>query len=371
MVLDALFWLSVLYGAEMLLFAVAARFARWPENHQYQPTVTVIVAARNEEMNISRCLASLGRLSYPREKLDIVVVDDRSTDRTAEIITDFAKQAGSVRLLTAVPGSGKLQGKTNAITQGVEASSGEIILFTDADCEVPSGWVEETVKYYSDETVGLVAGFTQLRAGSNFERMQALDWFLLFSVAAAGIRLGYPFTAVGNNLSVRRKAYDETGGYRKIPFSVTEDYALFEAITTKTRYSARFPLDSKTLVMSEPCLSPKQLYNQKKRWFTGGRGMQVRSLAMFAVSYLYMLLLVVSIPAMWATGFWFPLILKVVADFALLIPALATFRAWPLLAGFVHFELYFTLYVLIYPPIVLSGRAVVWKDRSFPNGKPE
>lgn len=371
MLLDILFWLSVLYGAEMLLFTVAAWFARWGENRQYRPTVTVIIAARNEEENISRCLASMEKLSYPRDKLDIVVVDDRSTDRTAEIIMNFAKRDRSVRLLTATPGSGKLQGKTNAITQGVEASQGEIILFTDADCEVPSGWVEETVKHYTDETVGLVAGFTQLDAGSNFERMQSLDWFLLFSVAAAGVRLGYPFTAVGNNLSVRRKAYDETGGYRKIPFSVTEDYALFEAITTETSYSVRFPLDSRTLVMSRPCVSFKQLYNQKKRWFTGGRGMQVRSLAMFAVSYLYILLLLVSIPAMWATGFWLPLIIKVVVDLALLIPALATFRSWSLLAGFVHFEIYFTLYVLIYPPIVLSGRGVVWKDRSFPDGKPE
>jgi cellulose synthase/poly-beta-1,6-N-acetylglucosamine synthase-like glycosyltransferase len=201
--------------------------------------------------------------------------------------------------------------------------------------------------------------------------MQSLDWFLLFSVAAAGIRLGFPFTAVGNNLSVRRKAYDETGGYRKIPFSVTEDYALFEAITTKTRYSVRFPLDRQTLVTSRPCVSFKQLYNQKKRWFTGGRGMQARTLAMFAVSYIYILLLLASIPAMWATGFWLPLFIKLVVDFALLIPSLARFRAWSLLAAFVHFEVYFTLYVLIYPPIVLSGRAVVWKDRSFPDGKAE
>jgi cellulose synthase/poly-beta-1,6-N-acetylglucosamine synthase-like glycosyltransferase len=369
MLLDILFWLSLLYGVQMLLFAIATWQSRYATNSTYQPTVSVIIAARDEEENISHCLASMHNLTYPRQKLEIVVVDDRSADRTADLVLQSATVDRAIRLLTALPERGDLRGKTNAIAQAIEASSGEILLFTDADCEVQPGWIEETVKYYSDETVGLVAGFTQLRATNGFERMQSLDWFLLFSAAAAGIKLGYPFTAVGNNLSVRRKAYEETGGYRKIPFSVTEDYALFNAITTRTHYAVRFPLDRRTLVLSSPCKSFKQLYNQKKRWFTGGRDMQPRSLALFGVSYLFIFLLFLGIPAMWAAGFWYPWILKIAVDFALLIPTLSTFRAWRLLAGFVYFEIYFTLYVLIYPPIVLSHRAVVWKDRSFPGGR--
>jgi cellulose synthase/poly-beta-1,6-N-acetylglucosamine synthase-like glycosyltransferase len=304
-------------------------------------------------------------LTYPREKLEVLVVDDRSTDHTGEIVGTFSGRSTTIRLIRALPPTGHLQGKANAVTQGLDNARGEIVLFTDADCEVQPGWVEETVKYYADGRVGLVAGFTELKARSQFEKMQALDWFLLFSLAAAGIRLKQPFTAVGNNLSVTRAAYDAVGGYRSIPFSVTEDYALFHAVTSKGKFNARFPLDPGTLVFSRPCSTWRQLYNQKKRWFSGGRDMEPKNLLFFCVSYLFKLLLVLGLPAMWAAGAWLPWTAKALADFIVLAPALARFRRWNLLSAFFFLEIYLTLYVILYPPIVLAGSAVTWKDRSF------
>jgi hypothetical protein len=150
---------------------------------------------------------------------------------------------------------------------------------------------------------------------------------------------------------------------------VTEDYALFHAIISQTEYIPRFPLDEKALILSTPCRSWQQLYHQKKRWFTGGRDMEPLHLAFFSVTYLYNLLLVVGLPVMWIAGYWIPWLVKVAMDFLLLIPTVASFRRWKLLSGFVYLEIYFTLYVLIYPPIVLSRRGVVWKERSFTQRK--
>jgi len=368
MLLDILAGLSILYSLQIAIFAFAAFRARYPSKKSFRPTVSIIVAARNEEENIGRCLDSLSRLSYPAELMDIVVIDDRSTDKTEEIVQRHAAADSRIRLVVAAPETGHLRGKTNAVTQGIEASEGEIILFTDADCEVPAGWVEETVKYYDSARVGIVAGFTALEAGSLFERIQTLDWFYLFSVAAATIRLRFPQTAVGNNLSVRRKAYDQVGGYRKIPFSVTEDYALFHAVTTETDFEPRFPLDPLTLVTSKACSSWRQVHHQKVRWFTGGRDMTARSLIVFSISFLFNGLLIVGLPAMWREGFWLPVLLKCVADLAMLLPAISVFGRWKLLPAFPLFEVYYTLYVLLYPPLVLTGRGVIWKERSFPNG---
>ena len=369
MLLQILFWLSLLYGGQMLLFAVGAWLSRYRHDRSYLPFVTVVIAARNEEENIGACLTSMSALDYPRELLEVIVVDDRSDDATGEIVGKFAAKHPFIRSLRAVPGTGELHGKANAVAQGIDVSRGEIILFTDADCEVQRGWVTETVKYYADLEIGMVAGFTELRGAGGFAKMQALDWFYLFSMAAAGIRIGHPFTAVGNNLSVRRKAYDEVGGYRGIPFSITEDYALFHAVTTQTKYRVRFPLDPLTLVHSRPCTTVRQLYNQKKRWFTGGRDMEPRNLIFFAGSFLYMLLLVVMIPAMWSEGFWFPWIVRLAVDFLLLVPALMVFKKWHLATAFFWLEIYVTLYVLVYPPVVLAGRGVVWKERSFTRGE--
>jgi 1,2-diacylglycerol 3-beta-glucosyltransferase len=365
MLLIILAIVSAFYATMILLFAVAAARAQYSTSPDYRPFVSIIIAARNEEANIGRCLGTMAKLTYPHELLEVIVVDDRSTDATASIVQTTAEANSFIRLITAAPEAGHLRGKTNAVTQGIEASRGEVILFTDADCEVPPGWVENTVKYYTDESIGIVAGFTELRASRAFEKMQTLDWYYLFSVAAGTVRMNYPVTAVGNNLSVRRTAYDAVGGYRTIPFSVTEDYALFHAVTASTKFKARFPMDRTTLVHSQACPTLNSLYRQKLRWFTGGRDMDPKSLVIFGFPYLLNLLLVVSplalpLPAV-AAAFG----TKIAADIILTLPVLARFNRWTLLRAFPLFELYFFLYVLCYPPLVLFGKRVIWKERSF------
>ena len=107
------------------------------------PSATVIVAARDEEDNILTCLESLDKIEYPEEKLEIIIVDDNSTDRTGEIIADFIAHKPKFKCIKPKREIGELKGKTNAIANAVEVSSGEIILTTDADCTVFPGWVSE------------------------------------------------------------------------------------------------------------------------------------------------------------------------------------------------------------------------------------
>jgi 1,2-diacylglycerol 3-beta-glucosyltransferase len=365
MLADILLLFVVAYSIKIVVFGIAAFNAHYPSSVSFKPTVSIIIAARNEEKNIRRCLESVAGLSYPIDLLEIIIVDDRSKDHTAEIVREYTDRHSHIRLLFASPGAGNLLGKTNAVAQGIETSVGEILMFTDADCSVPERWVEETVKYYNDPSIGIVAGFTALRNRHWFEAIQALDWFVLFSVAAATIRLKYPVTAVGNNLSVRRAAYDEVGGYRTIPFSVTEDYALFHAITHNTKYRPVFPVDPSTLVESEPCKDWKELYRQKKRWFTGGRAMDWKSLLVFAIPYCLNASLIANI--LFAPTFVVltAFIIKIFVDLFLATPSIVSFRQWRLVPYFLIFEAYYISYVLLFPLVVLVRREVVWKDRSF------
>jgi len=365
----ALMTLGALYAAGILLFAVGAWRARYRYNSSFRPKVSVVIAARNEESNIRRCLNSLIRLTYPPELLEVIIVNDRSSDATPDIVREFAARRANIRLLNARSGQGHLRGKANAISQGIDASTGEIILMTDADCTVPPGWVEDTVKYYVDGTVGIVPGFTAIRHANMFEAMQTLDWFSLFSVAAAATKLGFPVTAVGNNFTIRRSAYDAVGGYRGIPFSVTEDYALFHAVTFGTSYRACFPLDPSTVVESEPCKTWRELYRQRKRWFAGGRDMDVRSIGIFVSAWILNALILAGLFLQVTPLLLSVIALKVGVDFALILPALAAFRRWELVPAYPLYAIYYFLYVLIYPPIVLIGRDVVWKDQQF--GNPE
>lgn len=364
MLLDLLFVFTALYTIQILLFAIGVRNATYSSDPSSRPTVSIIIAARNEEKNLRACLESISQLTYPTERLEVVVVNDRSTDGTEEIIGEFARRCSFIKLLNATEDvSGRLHGKTNAITQGIEHSNGEILLFTDADCVVQRSWVEETVKYYDQPSVGLVAGFTALRSRTMFEALQALDWFVLFSIAAGTIRLRFPVTAVGNNLSVLRAAYDAVGGYRSIPFSVTEDYALFHAVTKKTNYDVRFPLDPRTLVFSLPCETWRELFNQKKRWFTGGAGMDWKRIAMFALGFTFKALLGLTLAAGQFAAFLAAFALKSATDAMVVAPALKAFKARRLFLYLLPFELYYTAYVLLFPPLVLFNRDVRWKDR--------
>jgi cellulose synthase/poly-beta-1,6-N-acetylglucosamine synthase-like glycosyltransferase len=367
MIVDLLFLFSLVYILMILLFAGAAATSRARPEQGYRPRVSVIIAARDEEEQIGACLESIVRLTYPQELLEIIIVDDRSTDRTVEIVSRFTDRQAHIRVLQIETESEFLPGKTNAVMSAVDISRGEILMFTDADCRVPPTWVENTVSYYSDPSVGVVAGFTSLIGETWFEEMQALDWFVLTSVAAATTRLGFPVTAVGTNLSVRREAYDSVGGYREIPFSVTEDYALFHAVTASGKWKARFPMDPATLVESTPCHDWKQLYDQKKRWFTGGRGMDAKSLLIFAFPYVFnfLILLGVFFSPWWAVGL--AVAIKLLVDYLLCLPATLAFRRNVLLFEYPLFEIYYYMYVLIFPLLVIFRGEITWKERTFRN----
>ena len=365
MILALLFLFCAIYIIMICVFILGAIYARYPADENYRPIVSVIVAARNEEENIESCLGSLEALEYPAELLDIIIADDRSTDRTAEIVTQSTRAHTNIRLLRVGPEGNLPPGKTNAVSCAADVARGEILMFTDADCAVPPTWVRNTVKYYSDSRVGTVAGFTSLIGRPAMAQMQALDWFVLFSVAAATTRIGFPVTAVGTNLSVRKLAYDSVGGYRKIPFSVTEDYALFHAVTASGRWKARFPMDPGALVQSTPCHTLTQLFSQKRRWFTGGRGMDLKSLLIFAFPYIYNVLILAGIflAPWWAVGI--AVAVKLIVDLLLCLPATVRFSRLSLLAAYPLFELYYYTYVLIFPPLVLFGNRVTWKGRKF------
>jgi len=112
------------------------------------PFVSVIVTSLNDETLIKDCLVSLLGMDYPRERQEILVVDNGSTDRTAEIIKSFP-----VRYLW----EGR-RGESYARNQGIEASNGEILAFTEPDCVVSTGWLQELVRAFDDEGVGGVGG---------------------------------------------------------------------------------------------------------------------------------------------------------------------------------------------------------------------
>ena len=112
------------------------------------PFVSVIIPVLNGEQTIRECLVSLLRMDFPPERREIVVVDNGSTDRTAEIVKGFP-----VRYVRE-----ERRGRSHARNKGIEVSRGEILAFTDADCVVTRDWLKELVRSFDEAIVGGVAG---------------------------------------------------------------------------------------------------------------------------------------------------------------------------------------------------------------------
>jgi cellulose synthase/poly-beta-1,6-N-acetylglucosamine synthase-like glycosyltransferase len=332
-------------------------------NNDYLPYVSVIIAARNEEENIGKCINSLKNLSYSPELLEIIIVNDRSNDKTREIILQSIKGYKNFKLIDSSENISKFfPGKANAVDCGIKESRGEIIMMTDADCSVPVNWIQETIKYFNDET-GMVCGFTRINDENGLSaRVQSLDWLYLLSTAIGSSGFNRTLACIGNNLSFRKTVYDETGGYEKIKYSVTEDLALMRTIRN-TGYKIKFPVNPLSVVITDECKTFYELYSQKKRWFRGGTG-----IGLFGY---FVGILMYSVNTIMLTGFLFlPLylyisfiLIKFLSDILIIFRTYNKLHYRGLYKYFIFFEIYFMIYGLLLPFTFLTGYKVNWKNR--------
>lgn len=328
------------------------------------PAVSVIVAVRNEEENILACLKSLDALVYPENKIEIIVVNDASTDNTAVIIDKFIiEKKKFVFINLPDENDSSMKGKVRAVAAGIKSSNGEIILTTDADCVVNPMWAKTIASYHIDD-VGVVNGFTTQKSGNIFSGIQAIDLIYLLFIAAGTINNGKPVSCIGNNMSFSRKAYEKTGGFEHLPFSVTEDFLLLNAIHKLKKYKVIYPLDRNALLTASPCKSLKELFNQKKRWAVGGIdsppfGLLLMSIAFFSNIF-------VLLTPFFITPAWIYLILfKVGIDLFVLFPVHQKLGLQENLKYFLLWEIYYIIYTTVLPVVVLFSKKVKWKDRVY------
>jgi cellulose synthase/poly-beta-1,6-N-acetylglucosamine synthase-like glycosyltransferase len=352
-----------IYFFQSVIYMIGASKKFKKINEPDFPTVSVIVAARNEEENIVRCLTSLDRQIFPQGKLEIIIVDDKSTDSTGKLIDEFISGKGKFKKIVTEKQIGHLKGKTNSLANAIAIAKGEVILTTDADCEALPDWVY-TIASYFDKDIGMVNGFTTQEARNFFGGMQALDFIYLLTIASGTINLGYPISCIGNNMAYRKQAYLDVGGYESLPFSVTEDSLLLLAMNRLRKYKIIYPLDKNALVNSEPCRNFKELYKQKKRWAVGGIDVPLYGYTVMA-SALVVNLFILLTPLFFSPVWLYLAVFKLAIDFFVLYPVHKVLGLTRNLKYFFVFELYYTLYVLALPFILLINRKVVWKERKY------
>jgi cellulose synthase/poly-beta-1,6-N-acetylglucosamine synthase-like glycosyltransferase len=229
------------------------------------PFVSVFVPARNEEACIEACLKSLLLQEYAG-KFEILFADDASEDGTAAIAGQLAAEHAQIRFFSVNPEIfPALPGKQKALAQLAGQARGEIFLYCDADMEMPSGWISAMVRGFSVEKAELLNGST---ITSDRYPLQALDWILPQIAMNLFSRLGFAYTAMGNNMGILRNVYEALGGFQGIPPSFTEDYELFRQASRKD-FRLIHLLDPGVLGKTRSSGSLNQWFSQHLRWMQG------------------------------------------------------------------------------------------------------
>jgi len=260
------------------------------------PEVSIIIAARNEENNLPACLTSLLKLDYPPEKIQIIFIDDRSEDNTAKLLEVFCKNQPDASVINIEMLPPDTTGKINALRAGTARAAGDLFFFTDADCCVPTSWLKGMIKHF-DDTTGIVAGSLAIKAkrqySSLFIRMQALDWSLFCSCGTAAARAGRPLSIFGNNFCIKREVFQKAGGFENVPIHHTEDYALFQNVTTLTGQKTKMLLNKSTLVHTFPESDFRNFLKQRLRWAAGAkkRGLISSGLILTGLTALFAILI--------------------------------------------------------------------------------
>ncbi len=268
------------YLAVQLGLAIGIRRLR-SEAGTAKPFVSIIVAARNEQRTIGNLLQTLVSQTY--QSHEIIIVNDRSTDSTAEIVRAFQGTDQRIKLITIDSITSGLPPKKNALTEGIRGSKGEILCFTDADCLPSSSWIASLVSCF-DEAVGVVAGYSPYDASmlpneihQNSGRKLLFKFITgeefkgaIWSSGAIGMNLAWLCT--GRNLAYRREVFEQVGGFEKIKMSISGDDDLFiQLVRRQTKWKFRYDTSPESFVRTAPPASFGEFLEQRTRHFSAGK----------------------------------------------------------------------------------------------------
>lgn len=355
--------------ATLILVAFHAALCRWlvkgihalpappaPLPESSLPVATVLVAARNEAAHARDLAKALLSLDYPPDRLQIVVVDDRSEDSTGDILRDVGGDRIQVLRIDSLP-EGKAP-KKHALAAGLHVSRGEFILTTDADNIPPPGWVKAMLAHFDTRTA-VVAGLVHHGPPAEgvaawFHGIWALDVFAHAAVQAGAIGGGLPIHANGGNLAFRRSAFDQLGGYASHAGIVSgDDDFLLQAAADSGRWGVRCAVSPDSRIPTEGPRSFRQVWEQRKRWGSKCIHYDAKRVALLSVifaSYLWTMILLVASLLGAASVLW-----------AVLLPCAIFLEAWIILreAGKVHGQRpllkWFPLAAAIQIPVVLAA----------------
>lgn len=334
-----------------------------------QEFVSVIIPFRNEEKNILKIYENLTNQNYPKEKYELIFVNDSSDDNSLTLLESLHKQENV--LIFSVPIDYSVNAhKKRAIRFGIKKSKGEIIVTTDADCIHKKDWLRNLLKFM-DEKSGFISGPVEFISDSNlFSKMQRLEFAGLVITGAGLIGLGNPIICNAANIAYRKKVFNEVGGFSyQMSLSSGDDELLMQKIHRDSNYKIKFALNKNAIVSTEANPTIKEFYHQRKRWASKGLfyGDNLLLLKLVLIFLFYLSLIIqpilgILLSTKYFFTFFISYLFKISAEYLILKRGVNLLFNSNILKPFLITEILQVPYILISGFMGMFGN-LLWKDR--------
>ena len=231
-------------------------------------SISIIIPARNEENNIAACIHSICQQQYPAHLLQIIVIDDNSTDKTFAIARDIFYE-GIEKICIQLPNLPNNQApKKRAIETGIGIAKGTLIVTTDADCIADPLWLAQMALFYEHTGKVFIAAPVNIKAGSSLlSKFQALDFLTMQGITGAAVFKRFHNMCNGANLAYEKKVFYEAGGFSGIDnIASGDDMLLMKKIARQHPGQTGFIKSSEAIVTTLPAAGWGAFFQQRIRW---------------------------------------------------------------------------------------------------------
>ncbi len=346
-----------------------------PAGFEPRTTISIIIPARNEEVNILACLQSIRSQSYPKDLFEIIIIDDHSTDRTPEILYSLQQKYAGIKFLKLVDfvkDEPLNSYKKKALEIGIAQAWGELIITTDADCIAPHDWLLLHASLYELKHAKCIAAPVNFHQEQNLlERFQSLDYAGMMLLTGAGIHARTMRMSNGANLAYAKNIFNKVNGFHDINHLASgDDMLLVQKIAAQYPKDIYFLKNHHATVFTKAKPNWRSFLQQRIRWATKSTAYRewritlvLAMVFLLCCNILLSLLLIPFFGFSMMLVFLLQFIIKSFFDYQLLDTACRFFKRADLMRSFLPAQILHIFYIIIIGFAANFIKKYEWKGR--------
>jgi cellulose synthase/poly-beta-1,6-N-acetylglucosamine synthase-like glycosyltransferase len=335
--------------------------------------ISVLIPVRDEENTIIDCLNSILVGSYPQHLYEIIIIDDHSTDNTAQLVRNLNQtNVQIIELKNHVQVVENQPFKKKAIALAIERAKGDLIVTTDGDCIVQKDWLSLIATFYETQNKRFIAAPVCFHdEKSFFEKFQSLDYIGMMGITGAGVHGRFTHMCNGANLAYQKKLFYEVGGFKHIDHVASgDDVLLMQKVAKFDPDALGFLKNKEATVFTKAKPTIKEFVHQRLRWASKSSSytefftiFQLTCVFLFCLNILINLGLSIFYSTPFLYVLIFQLAIKYGMDYLFLNRMTRFFDRQDLMKTFLKSQIFHVIYIVGVGFLSNIKKKYVWKGR--------